>query len=82
MNERIAVILARHGFEIAPAGLRGPHFQSARLPALDPRKLAAQLVERKVYASVRGSYLRVAPHVYTDDEDLTRLDDALEAALA
>jgi selenocysteine lyase/cysteine desulfurase len=63
------------------AGARAPHFQGARLPATDPRILADRLIESKVYASVRGDYLRVAPHVYTDDEDIARFDEVLELAL-
>jgi len=35
-----------------------------------------------VYASVRGDNLRVAPHLYTDDEDLARFDDALRGSLS
>ncbi|MDJ0751074.1 MAG: aminotransferase class V-fold PLP-dependent enzyme [Woeseiaceae bacterium] len=76
-NERIADILEAHGFEVMPTGHRGPHFQSARLPDTDPRELAARLSEHRIYASVRGDHLRVAPHVYTDDADLERLDTAL-----
>ena len=64
------------------AAARAPHFQGARLPATDPRTLATRLIENNVFASVRGDYLRVAPHVYTDDTDLMRLDDVLAAALA
>jgi len=79
-NARIAEILASHGFETTAADARAPHFQGARLPAADPRKLAARLVDNGVYASVRGDHLRVAPHLYTDDEDLARFDDALGAA--
>lgn len=60
---------------------RAPHFQGARLPAIDPRKLAARLIDNGVYASVRGDHLRVAPHLYTDDEDLARFDNALGTAL-
>lgn len=78
-NGRIAEILSRHGFETTPAELRAPHFQGARVPATDPRKLASRLVDKGVYASVRGNYLRVAPHLYTDDQDLARFDDALGA---
>jgi len=81
-NVRISEILASHGFETMTADARAPHFQGARVPAADPRKLAARLVENNVFASVRGDYLRVAPHVYTDDTDLMRLDDVLAAALA
>lgn len=81
-NARIAGILADHGFETTAADVRAPHFQGARLPATDSRKLATRLVENGVYASVRGDHLRVAPHLYTDDEDLARFDDALRAAVA
>ena len=80
-NVRIAEILARHGFETTTPDARAPHFQGARLPATDPRKLAAQLIDNGVYASVRGEHLRVAPHLYTDAEDLARFDDVLGAAL-
>lgn len=78
-NGRIAELLADHGFEVMPSDSRAPHFQGARLPATDPRKLAAQLIDSGVYASVRGDYLRVAPHLYTDDEDLDRFDSVLRA---
>jgi selenocysteine lyase/cysteine desulfurase len=80
-NARIAGILEGHGFETAPAESRAPHFQGARLPATDPRKLAARLTESGVFASVRGGHLRVAPHLYTDDEDLARFDAVLGEAL-
>jgi selenocysteine lyase/cysteine desulfurase len=79
-NARIAAILAGHGFETAPAETRAPHFQGARLPDTDPRRLAARLTENGVFASVRGDHLRVAPHLYTDDEDLARFDEVLGAA--
>lgn len=76
-NRQIATILARHGFEVTPADGRAPHFQGARFPGGGSRSLASQLVENGVYASVRGRNLRVAPHLYTDDEDMARFDDAL-----
>ena len=80
-NARIAGILASHGFETTPADARARHFQGARLPATDPRKLAARLVDNGVYASVRGDHLRVAPHLYTDDSDLNRFDEVLGVAV-
>ena len=81
INARITAILSDHGFETLPREQRAPHFQGARLPRTDPRKLATRLVEHGVYASVRGQHLRVAPHLYTDDEDLARFDTALAAAV-
>lgn len=79
-NERIADILAGCGFEITAVEDRAPHFQGARLPAIDPRNLAARLIDNGIYASVRGDYLRIAPHLYTDDEDLARLEEVLAAS--
>jgi selenocysteine lyase/cysteine desulfurase len=76
-NARIAEILLEHGFTIVPAKARATHFQGARLPATDPRELATRLHENSVFASVRGDHLRVAPHVYTDDEDLARFAKVL-----
>ena len=81
INTRIAAVLSTRGFETPPPGQRAPHFQGARLPRTDARALATRLVERGVYASIRGQHLRVAPHLYTDDDDLARFDDALGAAL-
>lgn len=80
-NERLAVILASHGFQIAAFESRAPHFQGARLPATDPRQLAVRLVDNGVYASVRGDHLRVAPHLYTDEADLARFDEVLTMAM-
>jgi len=80
-NNRIAKILPQHGFETAVADTHAPHFQGGRLPASDPRKLATDLIDNGVYASVRGDHLRIVPHLYTDDEDLARLDDVLNAGL-
>jgi len=81
-NDRFAGILASHGFETMAANTRAPHFQGARLPAIDPRTLAQRLSENGVFASVRGEYLRIAPHLYTDNEDLARFDHTLKSALA
>ena len=79
-NERIVAILEAHGFETMTTDNRGPHFQSARLRDTDPHELTARLIEHHVYASVRGDHLRVAPHLYTDHDDLERFDAALTSA--
>jgi selenocysteine lyase/cysteine desulfurase len=80
-NERIAGVLNGHEFDTAVAADRAPHFQGARLPDIEPRKLAQKLIDNGVYASVRGDYLRIAPHLYTDDEDIARLDAVLKKSL-
>lgn len=81
INEELGRILRSHGFETVESSARAPHFQAARLPEADPRVLASELQKHGVYASVRGNHLRVAPHLYTDEEDIARFDRAIHAAL-
>jgi selenocysteine lyase/cysteine desulfurase len=42
--------------------------------------VARTLTSAGVHAGVRGSSLRVAPHLWTTDEDVERLVDALTKA--
>ena len=81
-NQRLAEILEAQGFETADAEVRAPHFQGARLPDTDPRVLASALIDNGVYASVRGEFLRVAPHLYIDDEDLAGFETVLAEAMS
>jgi len=80
-NKVITEILIENGFETMHEFSRAPHFQSARLPDVDTRELAARLVADGVYVSQRGDRLRVAPHLYTDDSDLDHFEDSLRKAM-
>jgi selenocysteine lyase/cysteine desulfurase len=51
----------------------GVRFDDGRSAASVGRELAA----RRVYVSVRGDAIRVAPHVYTDERDVNALIDGL-----
>lgn len=46
-------------------------------PTLDPNAVVARLRERGVAAACRRGRLRFSPHVYNNDDDLTRLRDSL-----
>jgi selenocysteine lyase/cysteine desulfurase len=62
---------------------RGSHLFGLRLPAgIDPARLGPELEARAVYVSLRGSAVRVAPHVYNSEEDLHVLVEALRVTLA
>ncbi|MEI7444491.1 MAG: aminotransferase class V-fold PLP-dependent enzyme [Burkholderiales bacterium] len=66
------------GFRIADEEDRAANIFGIGLPAgLSPESVRAALAERRIHVSVRGSTLRVAPHVYNDEADLARLVDAL-----
>ena len=69
------------GFETAPHAQRAPHLIGLRLSAAPPPDLPARLAEAGVYVSVRGSAIRVAPHLYNTMEDIARLFRALERHL-
>jgi selenocysteine lyase/cysteine desulfurase len=62
---------------------RGSHLFGLRLPAgVDPTHLGPELEARSVFVSLRGTAVRVAPHVYNSEEDLHALVEALRVALA
>jgi selenocysteine lyase/cysteine desulfurase len=59
---------------------RVPHMLGIGLPDEARAAVARTLTSAGVYAGVRGSSLRVAPHLWTTDEDVERLVDALAKA--
>jgi selenocysteine lyase/cysteine desulfurase len=60
---------------------RGPHLLGIRLPAPARQRVAAALTRAGVFAGVRGSSLRVSPHLWTTEADVGRLVAALADAL-
>ena len=66
------------GLEVPPDAHRSPHMLGVRFPSGLPEGIGEALKAAGVYLSVRGDSLRVAPHLYTTDEDIDRLFDVLE----
>jgi selenocysteine lyase/cysteine desulfurase len=66
------------GFGIEDGDWRGNHLFGLRTPAgLDLASLDATLRSRGISASLRGSALRLSPHVYNDEQDIEALIGAL-----
>jgi selenocysteine lyase/cysteine desulfurase len=66
------------GFEIADEGERCANLFGVRLPdGMNPETCRRHLAQRQIHVAVRGSAVRVSPHVYNDESDLVRLADAL-----
>ncbi|HWL37735.1 MAG TPA: aminotransferase class V-fold PLP-dependent enzyme [Frankiaceae bacterium] len=65
------------GLRTAPEHLRGPHLMGIRFPAGLPDGIYDTLAAQRIYVSVRGDSVRVAPHVYNTTDDCDRLLEAL-----
>ena len=72
---------------VAPLGLRDStperagHYLCLSLPSHAPADLVKRLGARQIHVSQRGDRLRVTPHVYNDEADISRFVDALKAEL-
>jgi selenocysteine lyase/cysteine desulfurase len=66
------------GFAAPPSGGRVGHFVGLRRPGGIPADLTAALARERVYVSIRGNSIRVAPHLHNDLADIDRLVAILE----
>ena len=57
-----------------PEHLRAPHLLGVHLGGADPEAVAEAMAEANVFVSVRGTAMRVAPHVYNDEADVDAAD--------
>ena len=80
-TDRIAERAASLGLRSAPAALRAAHFLGLHFPGGLPDELPAALAAENIHVSVRGTSLRVTPHLYNTDEDVDRLLAVLERLL-
>lgn len=66
------------GYGVEDAAYRGAHLFGLRAPAgTDITAVNERLRARRVHVSLRGSAIRVSPHVYNDARDIEALADAL-----
>ncbi|MGZ4818179.1 MAG: aminotransferase class V-fold PLP-dependent enzyme [Terriglobales bacterium] len=73
LNRQLAAAAAELGFLSPPDHLRAPHYLCLRRNIGIPRELPEMLAREKVFVSVRGSSIRVTPHVYNSATDGERL---------
>lgn len=90
--ERVAATLTVHtarieeetrrlGLDPVPASARLGHMLGVRLPGGVPDGLVEALGRARVHVSVRGTSIRVAPHVWTTPADIDRFLDVLSATV-
>ncbi len=69
------------GYRIEGEDGRAAHLFGIRMPeAVEAERLRTELDHRNVSVSIRGSAVRVSPHVYNDEQDVAVLLDALDTA--
>ena len=69
------------GLTALPKDERAPHYLGLQMAGNPPPGLLPELAKRNVFVSVRGSSIRVTPHLYNTGADIDRFAEALERAL-
>jgi selenocysteine lyase/cysteine desulfurase len=80
-TEAIADLAQEIGLLVAPKLARAPHLIGVSNPGGFHKELLNQLAQEKIFVSVRGDSIRIAPHLYTTAEDIERLFSALRKTL-
>ena len=80
-TDSIAARAGEIGFVVAPRHARSPHLIGITKPGGFPKDLPNLLAREKIFVSVRGNSIRIAPHLYTTDEEIERLFAALQEVL-
>jgi selenocysteine lyase/cysteine desulfurase len=68
------------GCAVAPESERVGHMLGLQLPGGLPVGLTERLAAARVFVSVRGDSIRVAPHLYNDERDVARFVEVLRSA--
>jgi selenocysteine lyase/cysteine desulfurase len=79
LTDRLAEIAPSAGYTVLPAAQRCAHMIGLRHRSGVPPGVAERLKHAKIFVSVRGDSVRVAPHLYNSIEDVERLVDVLRA---
>jgi selenocysteine lyase/cysteine desulfurase len=81
LTDDIAQRAVYAGYEVLPYEQRCRHMIGIRLSGGVPASLSAALAAAGVYVSIRGDFIRIAPHLYNNAADIERLFAVLESCL-
>jgi selenocysteine lyase/cysteine desulfurase len=73
ITEQATIALAERGYWIEEPEYRSAHLFGVRIPDKDIQLIRQALSKHKIFVSFRGNAIRVAPNVYNDGRDLSRL---------
>jgi selenocysteine lyase/cysteine desulfurase len=78
LNRLIWTQAEQRGFSGPRPALRAPHISVVELGERFHPDLSRKLKENKAYVTVRGTKMRITPHVYNDDADILRLFELVD----
>ncbi len=73
LTEKIAQLAAEIDYAVLPLEQRSAHLIGIRHACGIPPELPQRLQDAKVFVSVRGDSIRIAPYLYNDARDIDRL---------
>lgn len=82
LTDRLAAGARRLGLIVPEPLLRAPHMIGLHFHEAVPADLPARFAAEKIFVSVRGQSIRVAPHMYNDTAHVDRFLQILERELA
>ena len=77
-NARLAELFGHYGFSAPERDRRAPHFLGLTIPECDQSSFVDAFAAKNIFVSQRGKSLRIASHLYNDEEDLRRLESGLK----
>lgn len=80
-TRQISVAAAELGLTCPPEEFRAGHFLGLNFQETIPPTLIENLAKNKIYLSARGNSLRITPHLYNNDMDISRLMESLSKQL-
>jgi selenocysteine lyase/cysteine desulfurase len=78
LNSKIIEGTQELGMTAPPEHLRAPHYLCLRCSTALPKNLVSDLVREGVYVSIRGTSIRVTPHLYNSEHDANHFIAALK----
>lgn len=82
LNKLIWQEAESRGFDGPPEGFRAPHISVVELGQRFRPDLAKNLKDNKAFVTVRGTKMRITPHVYNDEQDIRRLFELIDVLTA
>lgn len=73
VTQQIADAVSSHNIKTLSEPIRAPHYLGLMFSGGVPGGLAEDLAKQNIFVSVRGPSMRVTPHLYVSEHDITRL---------